>query len=443
MKRRHTLMLGTLSAPPIAASCYVIAFSGGRDSTALLHALVHHADVTTPIRAIHVCHHLQPQAERWAEHCGVICREWNTAFETIDVRVVDSGQGEEAAARDARYAALAAALHEGDVLLSAHHAHDQAETFLLQALRGAGVDGLAAMPTLRRLGGGHHWRPWLGVSHDQIVRYAEHYGLRWVEDPSNDQTTFDRNYLRRRVLPILAERWPAFAHTLSRSAGHAGEAAELSATLARTDLASITSADALSCTALQSLDERRQRAAIRAWLDDHRRDRPDHRHLEQIRSLPAAEMRASPCVHFGATDVRRHGDLLYCMPALRPVPEALALRWMPATELILPGDLGRLRTEPPDDTVPALRVTLRVGGERIVVAGGRRRLSEALRAANVAPWLRERMPLVYYGETLVAVAGFWRHPDIDALVGASVGAIRWCHAIVAMPFRVVGDQPFG
>lgn len=443
MKRQQSLMLDTLSAPPIAATGYVLAFSGGRDSTALLHALTHHADVSTPIRAIHVCHHLQPESERWAEHCSAICREWNTAFERIDVRVVDRGQGEEAAARDARYAALSSALDEGEVLLSAHHAHDQAETFLLQALRGAGVDGLAAMPTLRRLGHGHHWRPWLGVSYDQIVHYAEHYGLRWVEDPSNDQTAFDRNYLRRHVLPVLAERWPAFARTLSRSAGNAGEAAELSATLARADLEGITSADALSCAALKTLDDRRQRAAIRAWLDDHRRDRPDHRHLEQIRRLTVAGMRASPCVHFGATDVRRHGDRLYCMPALRPVPATLALSWKPATELILPEDLGRLCMAPPGDTVPALRVTLRLGGERIVVAGGRRRLSEALRAADVAPWLRERMPLVYCGETLVAAGGFWRHPDIDALVGAPVGAIRWRHAIVGMPFRVVGDPPFG
>jgi len=436
-------MLGTLLAPPVAASGYVVAFSGGRDSTALLHALTHHAGVTTPIRAIHICHHLQPSAHRWAGHCAAICHEWGTPFETVDVQIVEQGRGVEAAAREARYRALATTLHDGELLLTAHHARDQAETFLLQALRGAGVDGLAAMPALRRLGAGYHWRPWLGVSHDQIVRYAERHALSWVDDPSNAQLDFDRNYLRNRVLPVLAERWPGFAHTLSRSAGHAAESAALSAASARGDLEQVKDADALSCMALARLDEARQRRAIRAWLEVHGRDRPDHRHLEQIRALITAEMRASPCVHFATTDVRRHRDRLYCMSALAAPPAHLDLNWKPDHELELPAGLGSLVMESGGHGVPELRVTLRSGGERIADGRGRRRLSEVLRAGGVSPWLRERMPWVYHGETLIAVADVWRHPQIDTLLTAVTGAIRWRHAIPGASFRVVGGRPFG
>lgn len=436
-------MLGTLLAPPVAASGYVVAFSGGRDSTALLHALTHHAGVATPVRAIHVCHHLHASADRWAEHCAAICSGWGTPFETIDVQVVEHGRGVEAAARDARYRALATTLHDGELLLTAHHARDQAETFLLQALRGAGVDGLAAMPVLRRLGAGHHWRPWLGVSHQQIVRYVERLALNWVDDPSNVQLDFDRNYLRSRVLPALAERWPAVEHTLSRSAGHAAQAAAAATATARDDLEHVKVADGLSCLGLIGLDEARQRGAIRAWLAVHGLDRPDHRHLEQIRALITAEMRASPCVHFGATDVRRHRDRLYCMSALVAPPASLELNWKPDRELKLPAGLGCLVMEAAGDALPELRVTLRSGGERIADERGRRRLSEVLRAGGVAPWLRERMPLVYHEQTLIAVADVWRHPRIDTLLGAVTGAIRWRHAIPGASFRVVGGRPFG
>lgn len=432
-------MLGALAAPPSAARGYVVGFSGGRDSTALLHALVRTSPTDTPVRAVHICHHLHPQASIWATHCADLCQVWGIAFERVDIHISDRKAGLEAAARSLRYDALASRLAQGDVLVTAHHARDQAETFLLQALRGAGLKGLAAMPALAPLGAGRHWRPWLNVDHADIVAYAHEHRLRWVDDPSNTDTAFDRNYLRHEVLPQLAARWPAFARTLSRSAAHAAQASEGLVEQARRDLSGVAIGDTLSCTTLSGLPDLRQRVVIREWLAALGRDRPDHRHVEQIRGLIDASLRASPCVHFGDTDVRRHADLLYAMAELAPVPEALCLRWDPRYPLELPSGLGELAMAQPDAGLTQLTVRLRRGGERIVDARGRRRLTEALREARVAPWVRERMPLIYIEDTLVEVAGFWSHPERQTLLGATAGPIHWSHTLTPMPTRVVED----
>ncbi|GAB3683452.1 tRNA lysidine(34) synthetase TilS [Salinisphaera aquimarina] len=437
-------LLGALRAAPAAATALVVGFSGGRDSTALLHALAQLSPAALPLRAIHVCHHLQPQAQAWAEHCAARCAEWQVAFTRLDVDVVDTGHGVEAAARTTRYGAIAQTLRPGEVLVTAHHARDQAETFLLQALRGAGVKGLAAMPAYAEFGHGGHWRPWLAIDDAQIDAYVSDNRLSWIEDPSNADPAVDRSYLRASILPALSARWPAFARTLARSAQHAAQAADSIAALAAEDLAAAEDdARALRCDDLRSFDARRRCEVIRLWLARSGRDRPDHRHLEQIEALVDARMAASPCVCFAHTDVRAFDDRLFCMPSLPAEPTGASLAWYPPQPLELPAGCGRLTIASAAEKLAALTVTFRRGGERLGAADDAPRLKEWLRVARIPPWIRERMPLVYAGDTLVAVAHYWRHPEFERLLGGAAGPVRWDHELPGEPARVVAAEPFG
>ena len=192
--------------PPPLQRPLLVGYSGGLDSTALLHLLAREP-AHRGLRAIHVHHGLQPEADAWADHCARTCAALGIGLEIVRVQVArDTGEGLEAAARRARMAAFAQALENDGVLALAHHRDDQAETFLLRALRASGSDGLGAMRPWRRFGPGWLWRPLLDLPRQALVDYARAHGLDWIEDPSNASDDHDRNYLRRRVLSLLRER---------------------------------------------------------------------------------------------------------------------------------------------------------------------------------------------------------------------------------------------
>src|SRR5580704_2983267 len=224
-----------------------VAFSGGADSTALLAALVPLREPRLRVRAVHVDHQLHPDSKLWSAHCRRVARDLGVP---LRVRRVDAvargGASPEAAARAARYAALATGLAAGEALLTAHHADDQLETVLLQLLRGAGVTGLAAMPALAPFAAGQLARPLLGIQGRALRAFVQRAGLPWLEDPSNQSEDFDRNYLRARVLPALVARWPAAAATVARGARHAAEAQWLLDELACADCGPAEAGSALS-----------------------------------------------------------------------------------------------------------------------------------------------------------------------------------------------------
>ena len=437
MNARTGALVSALAAPPEKTRTLVVGFSGGLDSTVLLHVLAHHAPPFA-LRALHVCHHLQPQAEAWAEHCRRQCLDWGIEFERLDVSVDGAGRGIEAAAREARYNAIETALTAGETFVTAHHCQDQAETFLLQALRGAGPRGLAGMPVLGTLGRYYHWRPWLGIERGAIRDYANGQGLDWIEDPTNRSPNLARSFLRTRVMPAVEAHWPAAGATLSRAAAHAQEAAEAIEALARIDLANVRDGEgALSCAALAGLTSARAKQVIRLWLAETGLDTPDHRHLEQILALPTSQLASSPCVHFADTDVRLFDGQLYCVPALVPSPTGQTLTW-DGGELSLPARCGTLDIENAAAQALSLTVTFRAGGERLRQAGlGHRRLKDVLREAAIAPWVRERMPLIYFGDALVVVPGVWRHPEIERIAGAEFGTVIWRHRLLDGSLRVV------
>lgn len=404
------------SAPPAGRLC--VAFSGGLDSHVLLHALVNRAE-TPPLHALHVHHGLQEDAEDWVAHCQSVCEALNVPLDVLRVSVDPSAeQGLEAAAREARYAALVERLHPGDFLLTAHHLDDQAETVLLQLMRGAGPAGLAAMPRLAPLGTGWLGRPLLGVARTELEAYARKNGLQWIEDPSNADLRFDRNYLRHEILPRLADRWPAVTRNLVTVAQiQADSLAQLDA-LAREDMERCRGSDpqTLSVSALQSLRRGRRRNLLRLWLLDKGLETPPRTRMDSILEtvLDAAEDR-EPCVRWGEVEVRRYRDDLYATPSLAPAP-TLPASWQPDTVLPIP-ELGieldaqwlmRQGVDTRDCRAPFV-LAYRQGGERIRLPG--RAHSSALKAlmqeAGIPPWERDRVPLLFRNGRLLAVWGLW------------------------------------
>lgn len=410
-------LLRRLQALPDTAR-YAVAYSGGLDSHVLLHAL--HAlgpALGAELRALHIDHGLHSRSGDWARHCEAIGRLLGLSVQRIDVAAAPApGESPEAAAREARYAALRQQLREGEILLTAHHLDDQAETLLLQLLRGAGPAGLAAMPNCQPFGAGHLARPLLGFTREALREYADAQALVWIEDPSNAEREYDRNFLRHAVLPHLAARWPAFAATLGRAAGHQADAAELLEEMGALDLRhAATGERALAISALRTLSTARQRNLLRHWIRGQRLRVPDTRQLEAIRlEVAGARPDAQPRVVWPGGEVRRYRDALYALADAPPEGLSGVYTWAdPARPLDIPA-LGRLQLAPAAAGLCAealagapLTVRFRQGGERCRVPGrgGSRSLKGLLQEWGVPPWRRGRIPLLYIGDELAAVVG--------------------------------------
>jgi tRNA(Ile)-lysidine synthase len=393
------------------APAWHVAFSGGLDSTVLLHLLADHArnHATPPLHAIHIHHGLQSAADSWPTHCKAVCERLGVELTIVHVQVAP-GASLEQAARDARYAAFGRILGAGEVLFTGQHREDQAETLLFRLLRGTGLRGLAAMPAQRRLGQGSLARPLLTCSRQQLHDYAQARGLIWIEDPSNRDTAFARNFLRNDVFPLLQQRWPQASQNLARCAEHLGEAQGLLDELAEGDLA-VAGEDgpstwaglhSLDLAALVALSPARQRNALQYWLSQRTR-LPDARHWAGWVDLRDAGVDAQPV--WKLTDghlVRSHGRIWWLsgdwlQPAVGPQ------RWPhPEMPLSLPGNGSvQLQGRPLGD----LHIAYRQGGETLDVPGrGRRDLKRLLNELQVPHFVRPRLPLLYCGKQLLAVA---------------------------------------
>lgn len=404
-----------LELPPLSPRARVwVAYSGGLDSTVLLHLL--HAQGVQNLRAIHIHHGLQTAADGWARQARARCRALGVPLTVRRVAVNQAGgEGPEAAARAARYAAFAEILRPGDLLATAHHRDDQAETVLLRALRGSGIHGLAAMPVLAPLGAAQLWRPLLALSRRQLRDYAQAQDLRWIDDPHNADPRYARSWLRAELMPRLAPHWPQAADSLARLAGRAAEAAGLLDELAQQDLQPLRHGDALSVAGLLALSPARRRNALyHAWCA--RWPAPSQAQLQALeREVLTARDDAQPCLRHEHGELRRFRDHLYLLPALPPRPPAGWQRDWPLRRRVveLPDGLGRLQAA----RAPSLPLRLRFarGGERLRPAGDAhtRGLKALCQVRGLPVWVRERMPLVYAidgeNEELIAIAGYWRN----------------------------------
>lgn len=385
-----------------------VALSGGLDSTVLLNALAAlAARESLVLRALHVDHGLQPQSAAWAAACVEACGAAGVPLEVIALGLdPERGASIEAAAREARYAALGARLHDGERLLTAHHRDDQLETVLIQLLRGAGVSGLAAMPARARLGRGWQLRPLLEVDRSELAGYAARQGLAWQQDPMNVAPRFDRAYLRAHVLPAIRARWPAASTTVSRSASHLAAASRLLDGLAEDDAAGALDEGRLLLPSLDRLPRDRQVNLLRWWLrQEGLRPPPAARLTAALPDFLAARQDGAPALRWDSGEVRRYRGRLY----------AIARDGDPGSFRLVPGREGGLRER---EGMPA-SIRFRAGGESLRPHPGRprKRLKDLCQEAGIVPWMRDRLPLVFVGDRLAAVGDLWIDTEFAAPAG--------------------------
>lgn len=415
-----------------AASPLLVGLSGGLDSTVLLHALSSDAEIrSNGLRAVHVHHGLQSSATDWGNHCRALCESLDIDLQVVEVHVDrNSGEGLEAAARKARYAAFTDVLSAGEVLVTAHHRDDQAETFLLRALRGSGPDGLAAMRPWRSFASGRHWRPLLDTSRSELLAYAQAHDLAWLEDPSNEDLHHDRNFLRQRVLPLLRERWPQLDAAFARSAVLSADAVEL---LDREDALALAMARtldpaALSASALLQLPIARRARVLRRWVEALDFPPLPGEGVAQIESdLLTARADARARFVWRGIVIERWRDLLHVQRAREPLPPDLQLKWDGSAPLLLPGG-DQLLLQGATSFPAALRVSARNGGERITLPGRTHShtLKNVLQDLGVPPWEREALPLLF-DETgqMVAVADLAYAAGFDAWLREAGARLCW------------------
>lgn len=406
------------------ASALSVAFSGGMDSTVLLYALVQLAKKypLPPVRAIYIQHGLQVAAQAWPAHCQRVCDALQVPLTQVAVDVAPTASVEQAA-RHARYAAFEQHLQANAVLLMAQHQDDQAETVLFRLMRGTGVAGLRGIPQTRALAQGHLLRPLLRVAHRHLLEYAQQQQLHWIEDPSNAADDFDRNYLRRQVIPALKARWPQMQQSLQRTAQHMQEAQQLLDELAAEDVRHAFIAPVLdwltvpclNMDTLRQLSPQRQKNLLRYWLAPFTL-LPDTAHWAGWQSVRDAQADAQPIwrLHKGAL-MRSQNRLYWLSDVWLQAPPTFELTVHKAGRYPLPGN-GYVQIA--GDLTAPLQLRYRQGGEQLWIAGrGHRDLKRVLQEQGVPPFVRSRLPIVFLAQQAVALANLpvLSHPQAQGL----------------------------
>jgi len=402
---------------PTADARVTVAFSGGVDSTVLLAALAR-LPLRAPLRAAHVDHGLHPDSARWSEHCAAVASELGVELVSVRVAVERAApSGLEAAARAARYRALAELMSPGEVLLTAHHGDDQLETLLLRLVRGTGVRGLRGIRDHEPFRVGRLARPLLGCTRAELLAQARAWDLRWLEDPANRNLEHDRNFLRATVVPRLVERWPAAARSAQRLAEQMADAERILDEVAARDAASVEDPRRVPRAALEPLEPARQRNLLRHLLRHGGFEPPSAQKIEELRAaLLGARHDALPQIRWPGVDARVFREHLYLMATLptastRGYEAQLDKRggWTgPEGELTFErlGDGPGLPESWLDD---GLTLRFRGGGEdfRPLAHAHSRPLKRWLQEAAIVPWMRARIPLLYRADKLVAVGDLW------------------------------------
>ncbi|MCX2921413.1 tRNA lysidine(34) synthetase TilS [Stenotrophomonas rhizophila] len=411
-------MTSLLPPPPSVVHPVLVGFSGGLDSTVLLHWLATSpAQRTAGLRAVHIHHGLQEQADAWTVHCTQLCARWNIPLRVIRVQVPrHQGQGLEAAARHARREAFASQLLPGEHLALAHHRDDQAETFLMRALRGSGVDGLASMQVTSAFGAGTVWRPLLEVPRSALRAHAQAEGLEWIEDPSNASDDADRNFLRLHVLPQLRQRWPQADAAFARSAALCAQSQHLLDSADRDALERCSvGPGVIDCARLLRQPIERRARLLRHWVRGSGLPPLPAAGVEAVERelLPAAHHADAQFAWQGAR-IRRWRGQLHLLSASLALPADWSVHWDGRAPLALPdgGELRLLGTDAGFDSPVQIRA--RRGGERIQLPGRTHShaLKDLLQQQGLPPWQRRQLPLLFDEDTLLAAG--------DRVIGAAL-----------------------
>lgn len=416
----------------------LVAYSGGLDSSVLLHLLAKLAE-TIPfhLSAMHVHHGLSPHADQWAASCEAFCKLLTIPFSLFCVNLnKQNGLGIEAEARQARYNALATA--GADIVCLGHHQDDQAETLLLQLARGAGVKGLASMAITdnpRQL-----FRPFLNVARSQLLAYAEHHHLNWIDDESNEDTRFDRNFMRHQVMPLLDQQYPNIQQRLARTASHMAEASQLLDALAEVDAKAIIDHTAhngaLRLSLLIQLSQARQKNLVRWWLRQNHLAMPSTAVLDQI-IQQLASPRVDTEVKVKVSDERfimRYQGLAYLV--VEPeITSDYDLTWQGEEMMVLP-DLSRLFfTRKKGEGIDLVKISdtaqinirKRQGGETIKPVSNRpaRSLKQLFQECQLPPWQRQHLPLIYLADQLVVIPNIAIDVSVKAAKNQPSLSISW------------------
>ncbi len=419
------------------AKYFCVAYSGGMDSRVLLQTLVEWRQYNPAIelRAVHINHRLSVNADDWEKHCKKTCEGLNVSFiaQTVNVNAV-MDNGVEAAARKSRYAAFADLLRPQEILLTAHTLNDQAETMLLQLLRGAGIKGLSAMPNKKHFACSYLLRPLLQFSTEVLKKYAVDNQLRWIEDDSNHDKRFNRNYLRHDIFPLLQRRWPQVFSVISRSAHHCSEAVTLLDELADMDLQVCRDQDSLLIAQLKELSDARRRNVLRRWITEAEFITPNCKHIQEIfNTVVDAAADAMPSFSWCGATIKRYQNKLYLLKQPMAQPQWLK-NWDLSTPLILPNHLGQLQAQrvigqglSASLDLSKLIVRFRKGGERCHFKNrsGTHRLKKLWQEWRVPPWERGRIPLIFYGDELLMVLGYYLNSHYEAAHHEEGWSITW------------------
>jgi len=409
-----------LPAISSASSIWWVGFSGGLDSTVLLHALAQ-LQLPVQLRALHINHQISPNADAWQIQCANFCAQYSIPFHTEKVRVENTGKGIEDAARVARYAVFEKNLALHDYLLTAHHANDQAETLLLRMMRGTGPRGLAAMAATRVLGAGFLARPLLQFTRAELEAYAHTHQLRWVDDESNLDDDYDRNFLRNQVMPLLHSRWPEFKRKWQQTTELCAQQETVMEEIAREDLLNAHPiaervGQSIDLNKLLALSPARQQNLLRYWLRSLNHTTPEQLHWQQIsQQLFFGRDDAQARVAWGNVALQTYRARLYVLPVQLP---EMKLQF----ELVASDKKPRLKTD-----LPELHIRYRAGGERCKPAGRThsQTLKKLLQEYELEPWLRDKVPLVFSGDDVVAVGDLWVCAEFVAAAGESGNRLIW------------------
>jgi len=401
-------VLATLPAP----SEYWVAYSAGVDSHALLHLLSQcRDDLSAPIKAVHVNHGLHADAALWSEYAQTVCDDLGVELVTLQVTEKPmSNQSIEAFAREQRYRLMGDAMPTEAMLLTAQHQDDQAETLMLQLLRGAGVDGLSSMPICREFAKGWLARPLLGVSQEVILDYAKGRQLKWIDDPSNASDVFDRNYLRHQVMPLLKQRWPHATQAMAKSASLLGEGRHFISRQLSEQLHARISGRCFSIDAFEAVDSFSRRQLLREWLRLSVGDLPDASRLASCEKLALSETDSGE-VCWSDSCVRRYAQQLWVtareLPEVNSVPQVVR-----STVDRIELEEGTLMPSAATDGIPKAafdegRVSIHHHAEgcryRLVGREGERRFKQLCQELGIPPWSRMLQPLVMLDDSLWAI----------------------------------------
>jgi len=418
---------------PEKVVCYGIAFSGGLDSSVLLAGLARLDH--RPVRALHVNHGLHPKSNQWEDHCRSVAVSLGVDFESLRVNIKPRpGESLEAQARSIRYQALASMLQPSELLLTAHHAEDQLETILLRLLRGSGVKGLRGIASLRCLGAHYVARPMLKITQNEIRSQAKAWDVVYVDDPSNLDLRFDRNYLRSSIVPQLLSRWPGSQATLGRAARQMVDAQLILDEVAKEEADNLGCLSRIPVKRILALSQTKQRNLVRYVLADLNLPLPNSRQLEMLlQGLAVERPDAMTQVQWPGGEARIYRNHLYLFSPL-PAPSGPGYTGLIAANKPWKGPEGTLVLEqaegrglPSSWANNGFTVGFRVGGERFRPAGTKhsRSLKKLLQDAGVVPWMRSRIPLLFRDEEIVAVGDLWLGDQIGEYLEEPSWRVRW------------------